>query len=77
MRKIRFIRSNHTLIAIILSTIQLIYIPLINAQKESKHINTIENQYAHLKYTIETQSVTVIVQGSLPIVYTPMIPKNK
>ena len=84
MRNIRFIRNNNALagviealllvalVAIILSTIQLVYVPVIMEQKEVEHMKTVENQFAHLKSVIETQSIMGVAGGGSPIAYSPM-----
>ena len=84
MKNIHFIRNNHALagviealllvalLAIVLSTIQLVYVPIIMEQKESEHMDIVENQFAHLKSVIETQSIMGLAGGKLPIVYSPM-----
>jgi hypothetical protein len=84
MKNSRFIRSNHAvagvieallligLVAIILSTIQVVYVPVIMEQKESEHMDTVENQLAHLKSVIETQAIMGVAGGDLPVVYSPM-----
>jgi hypothetical protein len=46
------------LVSIIISTIQLIYIPQIMEQKEADHMEDVENQFAHLKSVIDIQSMT-------------------
>jgi len=45
------------LVSIIISTIQLIYIPEIMKQKESDHMDDIENQISFLKAVIDIQSM--------------------
>jgi len=45
------------LVSIIISTIQLIYIPEIMKQKESDHMEEIENQFSFLKAVIDLQSM--------------------
>jgi len=60
------------LVAVILSTIQLIYIPEIMKQKESDHLDEVENQFSKLKSTIETQSMMGVIQSSETIAYSPM-----
>jgi len=46
------------LAAIIISTIQLVYIPDVMEQRESDHMDDINNQYALLKSMIDLQSMT-------------------
>jgi hypothetical protein len=84
MKSIHFIRNNHALagviealllvalVAIILSTIQLVYVPVIMDQKEAEHMKTVENQVAHLKSVIETQAIMGVAGGGSPIAYSPM-----
>ncbi len=60
------------LVAIILSTIQLVYIPEIMKQKEYDHLDEVENQFAHLKSVIETQSMLGVIQSSEPISHSPI-----
>ncbi len=45
------------LVSIIISTIQLIYIPEIMKQRESDHMDDIENQFSFLKAVIDLQSI--------------------
>jgi competence protein ComGC len=45
------------LVSIIISTIQLIYIPEIMKQRESDHMEEIENQFSFLKAVIDIQSM--------------------
>ncbi len=45
------------LVSIIISTIQLIYIPEIMKQRESEHMEDIENQFSFLKAVIDIQSM--------------------
>lgn len=52
------------LVAVIVSTIQLVYIPDIMEQKEADHMDDIENQFAYLKSTIDLQ---IILQRDIPI----------
>jgi hypothetical protein len=84
MRKIVFARNNNALagviealllvalVAIVLSTIQLYYVPEIMKQKEADHMDIVENQYATLKSTIETQAIMGIMQADQPIAYSTM-----
>ena len=44
------------LVAVIISTIQLIYIPEIMEQREAEHMDTVENQFSYLKSVIDIQS---------------------
>jgi len=45
------------LVAIILSTIQLIYVPQIMEQRESDHMDEVANQFSFLKSVIDLQSM--------------------
>ena len=70
MKKRRFIISNSAvsgviealllvaLVAIILATIQLVYIPDIMEDKETDHMSEVEKQFSYLKSTIDIQSMT-------------------
>ena len=60
------------LVAIILSTIQLVYIPEIMKQKENNHLDEVENQFSNLKSVIETQSLLGVAQSGETISYSPM-----
>jgi hypothetical protein len=44
------------LVAVIISTIQLVYIPDIMKQKEADHMDEVENQFSHLKSVVDLQS---------------------
>ena len=52
------------LVSIIISTIQLVYIPDIMEQKEAEHMDQISNQFSTLKSMIELQAIT---NSSAPI----------
>jgi len=70
MKKRRFIISNSAvsgviealllvaLVAIILATIQIVYIPDIMEDKETDHMSEVEKQFSYLKSTIDIQSMT-------------------
>ncbi len=60
------------LVAIILSIIQLQYIPIIMEHKESEHMDVVENQFSNLKSVIEIQSVMGVTESSTPVAYSPM-----
>lgn len=60
------------LVAIILSTIQLAYIPEIMKQRESDHLDEVENQFSQLKSVIETQSMMGVMQSDEAIAHSPM-----
>ncbi|UCH72403.1 MAG: hypothetical protein JSW62_02330 [Thermoplasmatales archaeon] len=52
------------LVAIVLSTIQLVYIPQIMEQREADHMDEVANQFSFLKSIIDLQSTT---QKDVPI----------
>jgi len=52
------------LFSVILSTVQLVYIPEIMEQKEAEHMDEVENQFSHLKSVIDLQSA---VKEPVPI----------
>lgn len=52
------------LVSIIISTIQLVYIPQIMEQKEAEHMDQVSNQFSTLKSMIELQAIT---NSSAPI----------
>lgn len=60
------------LVAVILSTIQIVYVPEIMKQKESDHLDTVENQFSQLKSTIETQCMMGVIQQDQRVAYSPM-----
>lgn len=60
------------LVAIILSLIQLYYIPVIMEQREADHMDQVSNQFAQLKSVIEIQSMMGTLETGEPITYTPM-----
>ena len=60
------------LVAIIMSTIQLVYVPEIMKQKESDHMDEVLNQFSNLKSIIETQSMMGAIQSGQKIAYSPM-----
>jgi len=60
------------LVAMILSTIQLYYIPDIMEERESEHMDQVANQFSQLKSTIEIQSMMGVLQSGDPIAYSPM-----
>jgi len=84
MKKRIFIKSNSALagvleallliglVAIILSTIQMYYVPDIMEQKESEHMDKVANQFSQLKSTIELQSMMGVLQSGDPIAHSPM-----
>ena len=54
------------LIAIILSLIQLYYVPDIMESRESDHMDQIANQYSYLKSVIEIQSTMGVINSDNP-----------
>ena len=60
------------LVAIILSIIQLTYVPEIMRQKESDHMDVVENQFSNLKSVIEIQSMMGCDDPDMPVAYSPM-----
>jgi len=52
------------LVAIIISTIQLVYVPQMMEQRESDHMDDVENQFSYLKSVIDLQSM---VKEDVPI----------
>jgi len=60
------------LVAIILSIIQLYYVPVIMEQKEADHMDQVANQFSQLKSVIEIQSMMGAQPTTQPIVYSPM-----
>ncbi len=60
------------LVAIILSMIQLYYVPEMMQQRESDHMDQVSNQFAQLKSVIETQAMMGAMETGEPITYTPM-----
>ncbi len=84
MKKRIFIKNNHALagvleallliglVAMILSTIQLYYIPDIMEQRESEHMDKVANQFSQLKSTVEIQSMMGVLQSDQAIAYSPI-----
>jgi hypothetical protein len=60
------------LVAIILSTIQLIYVPQIMEEKEADHMDQVENQFSQLKSVVEIQSMMGVMGSGEPIAYSPI-----
>lgn len=52
------------LVAVIISTIQLVYVPDIMEQREAEHMDEVENQFSYLKSIIDLQSM---VEEDVPI----------
>ena len=60
------------LVSIILSMIQLYYVPEMMEQREADHMDQVSNQFAQLKSIIETQAMMGSMETGEPITYTPM-----
>lgn len=60
------------LIAIVISMIQLQYIPQIMEQREADHMDQVSNQFAYLKSLIDIQAVTGSLGTEAPLAYVPM-----
>lgn len=60
------------LVSIILSMIQLYYVPEMMDQREADHMDQVSNQFAQLKSIIETQAMMGSMETGEPITYTPM-----
>lgn len=60
------------LVAIIISIIQLQYIPIIMREKEATHMDEVANQFSTLKSVIEIQSIMGITGSDDPYVYSPI-----
>lgn len=56
-----------TLIAIILSMVQLIYIPQIMEQREAEHMDQVATQFSQLKFSIDVQSAMGQLESDIPI----------
>lgn len=61
------------LIAVVISIIQLEYIPQIMEQREAEHMDEVSNQFSHLKTVIDMQSLTGSMETDVPLAYMPMI----
>jgi len=60
------------LVVVILSTIQLIYVPQIMEQRESDHMDEVANQFSHLKSIIEIQSMMGVSGSQESLAFYPM-----
>lgn len=60
------------LFAIILSTIQLTYIPEVMEQREAEHMDQVSNQFSHLKSLIDIQALAGSMETDVPLAYVPM-----
>jgi hypothetical protein len=54
------------LVAIILSLLQLYYVPKIMEEREAEHISQVANQFTHLKSVIEIQSTMGVINEENP-----------
>ena len=84
MQNKKFLRSDYAvagviealllvaLVAIVISTIQLVYIPDIMEERESGHMDEILNQFSQLKSVIDIQSSLGILKSDESLTYTPM-----
>ncbi len=52
------------LVAVIISTVQLVYVPDIMQQREAEHMDEVENQFSYLKSVVDLQSM---VEEDVPI----------
>ena len=52
------------LVAVIISTVQLVYVPDIMEQREAEHMDEVENQFSYLKSVIDLQSM---IEEDVPI----------
>ncbi len=76
MKNRRFIKEKHAvagviealllvgLVAVVLSVVQLVYIPQVMEQREADHMDAVANQFSFLKSIIDLQSMT---QKDIPI----------
>jgi hypothetical protein len=60
------------LVAVVISTIQLVYIPQVMNQREADHMDNVANQIAYLKSVIDTQALTGSVSTNAPLSHVPM-----
>jgi hypothetical protein len=60
------------LIAVVISIIQLQYIPQIMEQKEAEHMDDVSNQFSYLKSVIDTQALTGSIATDAPLSHVPM-----
>lgn len=84
MKNKRFLRCNYAvagviealllvaLVAVVLSTIQLVYIPEIMEERESDHMDEVLNQFSHIKSVIDTQSLMGVLRSDGSLAYAPM-----
>ena len=60
------------LVSIVISMIQLIYIPQVMEQKEAEHMDEVSNQFSSLKSIIDTQALTGSIATDAPLSHVPM-----
>jgi hypothetical protein len=60
------------LVAIVISIIQLQYIPQIMEQREAEHMDEVSNQFSYLKAMIDIQALTGSMGTDVPLAYVPM-----
>jgi hypothetical protein len=60
------------LVAVVISTIQLVYIPQVMNQREADHMDEVANQIAYLKSVIDTQALTGSISTNAPLSHVPM-----
>lgn len=60
------------LVAVILSTIQLVYIPQIMEEREANHMDEVADQFSNLKSVIEIQSMMGSLDTGDTVVYSPI-----
>jgi len=60
------------LVSIVISMIQLIYIPQVMEQKEAEHMDEVSNQFSSLKSMIDTQALTGSIATDAPLSHVPM-----
>ena len=84
MKNKKLLSSNHAvagvieallligLVAVILSMIQLNYIPMIMEEKESEHMDVVANQFSQLKSVIDSQSLMGVLAPNEPLAHAPM-----
>jgi len=61
------------LVAIVISIIQLQYIPQIMEQREAEHMDEVSNQFSHLKSLIDIQALTGTMGVDVPLSFVPMM----
>jgi hypothetical protein len=61
------------LVAIVISIIQLQYIPQVMEQREADHMDEVSNQFSTLKSLIDIQALTGTMGVDVPLSYVPMM----